>query len=125
MRRPEVGIIALAMLASACAIPTELPNWDVTWNLPLPDNNAMSIGVATFLPNGVDTINAGTPRVPVAFGVKVASAPTISRTLGVQCPACPSATAQKPQFTAPPATSTISLTAGTNLNTATLFTGSQ
>src|SRR4051812_11961625 len=125
MRRPEVGIIALAMLASACAFPTESPNWDLTWNLPVPDNDAMSISVTKFLPNGVDTVRVGTAPGTLALTVKILSAPTINRTLGVQCPTCPSATAPKPAFSAPPATTTISLTAGTSLNSATLFTGSQ
>lgn len=124
MRRPVTGIIALAMLASACAFPTESPNWDMTWNLPVPDDNGMSIGVKTFLPSGVDTVTpAGTSTR--AFRANVSSVPAINRTLGVQCPTCPSATAPKPAFTAPPATSTISLTAGTALTSATLFTGSQ
>lgn len=124
MRRPLTGIIALAMLASACAYPTEFPNWDMTWNLPVPDDNGMSIGVKTFLPSGVDTVTpAGTSTL--AFRASVSSVPPINRTLGVQCPTCPTATAPKPAFTAPPATTTINLTAGTSLNSATLFTGSQ
>lgn len=121
MRRPEVGILALALLASACAFPTESPDWDMTWNLPLPDNNAMSIGVKNFLPNGVDTV--GNPAN--AFRVDVSSAPPISRTLGAQCSTCPNATAPKPAFTAPIASTTISLTAGTQLTSATLAAGSQ
>lgn len=122
MRRPEVGILALAMLASACAIPTEMPNWDVTWNLPLPDNDAQSIGVASFLPSGVTTIGSPTPT---AFSATVSSVPPISRTLGANCPTCPNATAPKPAFTAPPASTTVSLAAGTSLTSATLTTGSQ
>jgi hypothetical protein len=120
MRRPEVGIIALAMLASACAFPTESPNWDMTWNLPVPDDNAMSIGVSTFLPSGVTLVSGGT-----AFQAAVSATPTISRTLGVQCPTCPNATAPKPLFSAPPATTPITLSAGTSLTSATLTTGSQ
>jgi hypothetical protein len=125
MRRPEVGILALAMLASACAFPTESPNWDMTWNLPVPDNNGMSIGVATFLPSGVTVVNSGTPPTPSAFSVAVSSIPGISRTLGTQCPTCPAATAPKPAFTAPTASTTINLSAGSSLSSATLFTGSQ
>ena len=56
MRRPEVGIIALALLASACAIPTESPNWDMTWNLPVPDKGNLNVGVSSFLPSGVTTV---------------------------------------------------------------------
>src|SRR3954464_2749712 len=110
MRRPEVGILALAVFA-ACAIPTESPNWDMTWNLPVPDKGALNIGVASFLPPGVGTV--GTP--PTAFTAQIASAPSISRPLGTQCPSCPTATAQKPAFTAPLATSTVALTAAANL----------
>ena len=66
MRRPEVGILALAMLAAAC-IPTEAPNWDMGWNLPIPDKGKLSIGVASFLPNGVTAV--GSP--PTAFGAAV------------------------------------------------------
>jgi hypothetical protein len=123
MRRPEVGIIALAMLASACAFPTESPNWDMTWNLPVPDDNAMNIGVSTFLPSGVTLVSSG--GTPTAFNASVSAVPPISRTLGVQCPTCPSATAPKPAFTAPAATTNISLAAGSSLTSATLFTGSQ
>jgi hypothetical protein len=111
------------MLASACAFPTESPNWDMTWNLPVPDNNGMSIGVASFLPSGVSVINNAS-GAPTAFSVAVSSIPGISRSLGTQCPSCPSATAPKPAFTAPQATTTINL-GTTALNSATLFTGSQ
>ena len=121
MRRPEVGILALAMLASACAFPTESPNWDMTWNLPMPDNNGMSIGVTDLLPTGVTL--AGTP--PNAFSITPGSITPIVRTLGAQCPTCPSATAPKPAFTAPAATTTISLQAGSSLDSATISTGSQ
>jgi hypothetical protein len=125
MRRPEVGIIALAMLASACAFPTEAPNWDMTWNLPVPDDNAMNIGVSTFLPSGVTLVTSGTPATPTAFNAAVSATPTISRTLGVQCPACPSGSGQKPAFVAPPASTPVTLSAGTSLQTAVLTTGSQ
>jgi hypothetical protein len=120
MRRPEVGILALALL-SACAIPTDAPNWDTTWNLPVPDKGSLNIPIASFLPSGV-TVAAGTPAT---FSVQVASSPPISRSLGANCPACPNATAQKPSFTAPLATSSVSLTAAANLTSAVLATGSQ
>src|SRR5690348_10504934 len=124
MRRPAKGIIALAMIAAACAFPTESPNWDMTWNLPVPDDNALSISVTKLLPSGVDTITpAGTTTL--ALNAKINGTPSINRTLGVQCPSCPTATAPKPAFTAPTATTVINLSAGTSLNTATLFTGSQ
>jgi hypothetical protein len=109
------------MLASACAIPTDSPNWDMTWNLPVPDNNGLSIPVSSFIPSGVTIDSSVTPRV---FKATVTGTPQINRTLGAQCPACPSATAPKPAFTAPAATTNISLAAGSSLNTATLTTGS-
>jgi hypothetical protein len=125
MRRPEVGIIALAMLASACAFPTEAPNWAMTWNLPVPDDNAMNIGVSTFLPSGVTLVSSGTPATPTAFNAAVSTNPTISRTLGVQCPSCPNASAPKPAFVAPVASTPVTLSAGTSLQMAALTTGSQ
>jgi hypothetical protein len=121
MRRPEVGILALAMLASACSFPTESPNWDMTWNLPLPDNDALSIPVKNFLPVGVDTV--GDPAN--AFLAQTDPVPPISRTLGAQCDSCTSVTARKPEFHAQPATTTVTLTAGTQLTSAVLATGSQ
>lgn len=120
MRRPEVGIFALAILA-ACAIPADAPNWDMVWNIPVPDKGALNIPVSSFLPPGVSFI-AGPPA---AFGASIASAPSISRPLGTQCPSCPNATAPKPAFTAPLATTTVSLTAAANLTSATLAAGSQ
>jgi hypothetical protein len=124
MRRPEVGILTFAMLLSACTIPTDSPNWDMTWNLPVPDNNAMSIGVASFLPNGVTAV--GSP--PTAFSATIASPPAITRTLGADCTSCVplnGTTAPKPAFIAtPPATST-NLAAAASLTSGTLAAGSQ
>ncbi|HET9426698.1 MAG TPA: hypothetical protein VFO55_15145 [Gemmatimonadaceae bacterium] len=93
----------------------------MTWNLPLPDNDAMSIGVTTFLPSGVDPV--GSPAT--AFSATVASLPPITRMLGAQCASCPSGTAPKPAFSAPVASTTVTLTAGTQLTSAVLATGSQ
>jgi hypothetical protein len=127
MRRSLKGTLALAALTAACAIPTEAPNWDMTWNLPLPqENGPQKISVQKMLPAGVTLIAPIPPATaPSAFSAQVNSVPSINRTLGVQCPTCPSATAPKPAFTAPPATTTMTLTAGTALTSATLFTGSQ
>jgi len=127
MRRSLKGTLALVAFIAACAIPTEAPNWDMTWNLPLPqENGAQKIGVQKMLPSGVTLVAPVPPATaPSAFNATVQSVPPINRTLGVQCPTCPSATAPKPAFTAPPATTAINLTAGTSLNSATLFTGSQ
>src|SRR3954465_8736478 len=122
MRRPEAGIIALAILAGACAVPTETPNWDVTWDLPMPDNGKMNIGVSSFLPNGVTVDTNATPKV---FNAQVSSSPPINRTFGAQCPLCPNTTGQKPAFTAPGATTRVGLTAGTSLTSGQLTTGSQ
>lgn len=126
MRRSLKGTLALAALVAACAIPTEAPNWDVTWNLPLPqEDGPQKIGVQKMLPSGV-TLVAPTPpsTTPTAFNANPTTAiPSISRTLGANCPACPTATAPKPAFTAPIATTTISLPTG--LASATLAAGSQ
>jgi hypothetical protein len=122
MRRPDLGIIALAILAGACAVPTEAPNWDVTWDLPVPDSGKMNIGVKSFLVSGVTIDSSVTPRV---FSAAVQSAPPIARTLGAQCPACPNATAQKPAFTAPLSSTTVTLTSGASLTSGTLTTGSK
>jgi hypothetical protein len=124
MRRPEVGIFALAMLASACAIPTESPNWDMTWNLPVPDKGALSIGVASFLPNGVTAV--GTP--PIAFSATVGSPPPISRTLGSDCASCVpvnGTNSPKPAFSSTPPATSVNLAAAASLTSATLAAGSQ
>src|SRR3954470_480558 len=121
MRRSLMGTLALTAFVAACAIPTEAPNWDVIWNLPMGDSG-QTIAVTSFLPNGVDTITASSIKV---FRATVAAVPPINRTLGVQCPTCPSATAPKLAFTAPVSTTTITLTSGTALNTGTLAAGSQ
>lgn len=124
MRRPEAGILVLALLASACAIPTEMPNWDTTWDLPLPDNGGMNIPVSSFIPSGVTTV--GTPAT--AFQATVGSPSPISRTLGADCTACVplnNTTAIKPAFTsAPPATS-VTLAAASSLTSGVLAAGSQ
>ena len=124
MRRPEVGIFALAMLASACAIPTESPNWDMTWNLPVPDKGKLSIGVASFLPNGVTAV--GNP--PTAFTAAITAPAPISRTLGCRLPElCATQRDERRRSRpspAPPAT-TSNFTAGANLTSGTLTTGSQ
>jgi hypothetical protein len=121
MRRPEAGILALSLFV-ACAIPTEAPSWDMTWNLPVPDNGTLNVGVGSFVPPGVTIDSSATPRVFVAG---VSSVPSIVRTLGADCPSCPSATAPKPAFTAPLATSTITLVAGSSLTSGTIASGSQ
>ena len=126
MRRTHIGMLAVAMLATACTIPTEFPNWDTEWDLPVfVDDLGIDIADIT-LPAGI-TIDSttATPSVRTGFSVEVSSAPAIVRTLGVQCPTCPNATAPKPAFTAPPATSTITLTSGSSLQSATLIGGSQ
>ena len=109
------------MLVTACALPLDAPNWDVVWNLPLPDGG-QTISVTSFLPAGTSVIGTAPNQ---AFRANVSATPSIVRSLGVQCPTCPSATAPKPAFTAPLSTTTITLTSGTSLNTATLTAGSQ
>lgn len=125
MRRSLKGTIALCALVAACAIPTEAPNWDVTWDLPLPqEDGPQTIGVQKLLPAGVTLLAPVPPATTSAgFSATVGAVPPISRTLGAQCPACPSATAPKPAFSAPVSTTTITLPAG--LTTATLAAGSQ
>jgi hypothetical protein len=113
------------MLASACAFPTDAPNWDMTWNLPVPDDNAMSIGVTNFLPSGITLVTSGSPATPTAFNAAISSVPSIVRTLGVQCPLCPNATAPKPLFTGTSPSTVINLAAGTSLVSATIASGSQ
>jgi hypothetical protein len=125
MRRPLAGFFALAILGTACAIPTEMPNWDTRWDLPLPVGDDLGIGVARFLPAGVDTLTLTGATAPI-FRATVSVNPQISRSLGATCPSCPSATAPKPAFTLnPAATTTVSLTAASSLTSATLSTGSQ
>ena len=131
MRRPEVGFIALAMLAAACTVPTEMPNWDVQWNLPV-NVNDLGIDISQLpLPSGV-TIDSTTasPAVRTGFNAQVSALPAIVRTLGAQCSdaACQSSTnvtATKPAFSAPPATSNLTLAAGSNLQSATLLPASR
>lgn len=121
MRRPAAGMFALALVAAACAVPTDVPNWDVIWNLPLPDSG-QTIAVSSFLPNGVTLVGTAPTQ---SFQAAVSSVPNIVRTLGAQCSVCTTTTAPKPAFTAPPATTVVTLTAGTALNTAVLAAGSQ
>jgi hypothetical protein len=131
MRRPDVGFFALAMLAAACTVPTEMPNWDIQWNLPV-NVNDLGIDISTLpLPSGV-TIDSTTavPAVRTGFTAQVSSLPAIVRTLGAQCAdaSCQSATnvsSPKPAFNAPPATSNLTLAAGTNLQTAVLLPASK
>jgi hypothetical protein len=130
MRRPEVGLFALVMLA-ACTVPTEMPNWDVQWNLPV-NVNDLGIDVSKLpLPSGVTIDSTGpAPFTRTGFSAQVSSLPAIVRTLGAQCTdaSCQSTTnvtVPKPAFFAPPATSTLALTAGTALQTATLLPTSQ
>src|SRR5258708_3315738 len=123
MRRPEVGILALALLAAACAIPTEAPSWDTLWNVPLPDKGKLNLSVTSFLPSGVTA-----DTVANIFTASVGSPPAITRTLGADCGSCVpinGTTAPKPAFSsAPPATS-VTLAAGGSLQSGTLAGGSQ
>src|SRR4051812_31725660 len=121
MRRLPVGIIALAIIAAACEVPTSAPNWDMTWDVPMPDSGRMNIPLTSFLPAGVTVDNPAT-----RLNATVNSFPQISRSLGASCSGCTNGvTAPKPAFTAPATTSTIALTAGNGLTSATLGAGSQ
>src|ERR1051325_2495745 len=122
MRRPEVGIFALAMLA-ASSIPTDAPNWDMPWNVPMPDKGNLSIGVASFVPNGVSVI--GSP--PTAFPANPFRSGTTStiRSLGAACTHCTNTTAPKPAVTSAPPGATANFASGTDLQSGTLTTGSK
>lgn len=129
MRRPLLGIFALAAMA-ACTVPTEMPNWDVTWSLPLPieDGEGLTIGVSSFLPTGVTVETPAGGGAPTAFVATVGNPPAISRTLGSDCGSCAAlngTNAPKPAFTAAPPATTVNLAAGSSLASATLATGSQ
>jgi hypothetical protein len=110
-RRALLGLVPLAF--AACSIPTELPNWDMTWDVPA---KATTIEVNSFLPAGVSLSGN-------AFGVSVANT-TISRTLSQDCAACAAANGQvvpKPDFTG---TGTGSATLPSGVASATLGTSS-
>ena len=51
MRQPRAGhALATLVLLAACDVPTKVPNWDMTWNVPA---KGTTISVNSFLPSGV------------------------------------------------------------------------
>lgn len=106
-----VGLTTL-VLATACDVPTSVPNWDMTWNLPA---SSTTIPVSSFLPNTVSLTPSGS-----AFQATI-NAVFITRTLAQDCPVClTGVTAPKPAYTASVTSSAASLPA--NVTLATLLT---
>ena len=91
--RRAASVAALGALA-ACDVPSGIPQWDTTWNVP---SKSLSVGVAQVLPAGVTVAPDGS-----SFLVGVAPV-TVSQRLSDVCPACSSAangmTIPKPAFT--------------------------
>jgi len=110
MRRRAAGIaLTTVVLAASCDVPTSVPNWDMTWNLPA---SATTIPVTSFLSNGISLAPSHT-----TFQLTVAAL-TITRTLAQDCPQCVTGlAAPKPAYTAvatsSPATLPTSVTAAT------------
>lgn len=101
MLRPSRLILPVALLAlAACDIPSGVPNWDTTWNVP---SQSLTLGVGQVLPAGV-TVMADRS----AFDVALAPV-TVSQRLGDQCVDCvllAGRTVPKPAFQANIVTST-------------------
>jgi hypothetical protein len=92
MRQRVATVVLAALIAAACDIPTSLPNWDMTWDFPA---NNSTVGVSSFLPNGVSLTPNG-----AAFQANVATV-TITRTLAQDCPLCTAGVATpKPSYAA-------------------------
>jgi hypothetical protein len=88
------ALAASAVLLAACDIPSGLPNWDTTWNVP---SQSLSVGVGQVLPGGVSIAPDGS-----AFLVSIAPV-TFSERLGDDCAECnvlAGLTAPKPAFQA-------------------------
>ena len=51
-RRAFTGVLIAAVFLAACDYPTEVPNWDVTWDVPI---KSSTIAASSFLPSGVTT----------------------------------------------------------------------
>ena len=113
MRRQVAGVLSTTVvLAAGCDIPTSVPNWDMTWNLPA---SSTTISVASFLPNGISLAPSG-----AAFQATV-NAVTITRTLAQDCPACTAGVAApKPAYSSTVTSAPVSLPA--NVTAATLIT---
>ena len=110
--RTRLGPAAFALFG-ACAIPTEAPIYDTTWEIP---GKSTSISVNTLLPNGVQVSSDNS-----AFQVTVSpSSVTITRSLSQDCSMCAALngiTAPKPPFTG---SGSASVTIPSAITTATL-----
>lgn len=103
-QRVVAAVLAAAVSAEGCDVPTSLPNWDMTWDFPA---STATIPVASFLPNGVSLSQNG-----AAFQAAV-NAITLTRTLAQDCPQCSSGTSTpKPSYTATAASAATFLPAG-------------
>lgn len=93
MRRRTILTLSLATLAG-CDLPSGVPNWDTTWNVP---SQSLTVGVSQVLPSGVAVAPDGG-----AFLVSLAPV-SFSKRLGDDCPECAllaGMTAPKPAFEA-------------------------
>jgi hypothetical protein len=103
MQLRHTHLIGVVLLVAACDVPTQVPKWDMTWNVP---SKSTSMSVNAMLPSGV-TANGALFQVAVN-GV------TITRSLAQDCAVCAlaaGATIAKPSFTAT-GTGTAALPAG-------------
>jgi hypothetical protein len=88
-RRTLAGLVPAFVLMAACDIPTSMPIWDMTWNVPA---KSTTISASSFLPASV-TLPAGSS----AFNVSAAAA-TVSTPLSTYCSCTINATVPKPAF---------------------------
>ncbi|AHG90108.1 hypothetical protein J421_2571 [Gemmatirosa kalamazoonensis] len=78
MSRRVLPVLALALLAG-CEIPSGVPSWDTTWNVP---SQSLSVGVSQVLPSGVTVSPDG-----AAFLVSL-SPVSLSKRVGDDCAQC-------------------------------------
>jgi hypothetical protein len=91
--RPSALVASVALLA-ACEVPSGLPNWDTTWNVP---SQSLSVSVGQVLPSGVSVAPDGgaflVSLAPVAFAKRLADD-------CAECAALAGRVAPKPAFQA-------------------------
>jgi hypothetical protein len=106
------------VLLAACDVPTDIPNWEMTWNVP---SKSTSINVNTLLPTpcspSTTTVCLEVTPAGTAFQVRNVAPVTITRLLSSDCPSC-SGTVAKPAFTSS-ASATTTLASGVNSATLT------
>ena len=93
MSRRVLAVLALVALAG-CEIPSGVPSWDTTWNVP---SQSLSVGVSQVLPTGVSVSPDGG-----AFLVSLAPV-SLSKPVGDDCAECVALAGQvarKPAFDA-------------------------